>query len=61
MATKENTMSYPKWIQRSPDIGPVLAADEEDEKHILAHWKKQEKEAAKRAEAEKIEPAGDGL
>ena len=54
-------MSYPKWIQRSPDIGLVLAADEEDEKHILAHWKKQEKEAAKRAEAEKIEPAGDGL
>lgn len=33
-------MSYPKWIQRSADLGPVLAANESEEADILAHWKK---------------------
>lgn len=24
-------MTYPKWIQRHPDLGPILAANEEEE------------------------------
>lgn len=24
-------MTYPKWIQRTPDLGPILAVNEEEE------------------------------
>lgn len=24
-------MSYPKWVQRTPDLGPILAANEQEE------------------------------
>ena len=42
---------YPKWIQRSPELGPILATSEAEEKAHIAHWKQVEKEAAKRATA----------
>ena len=44
-------MDYPKWIQRSPDLGPILATSEDEEKAHIAHWKQVEKDAAKRAAA----------
>ena len=41
---------YPKWIQRSKDLGPALATNEDEEKAIVAHWKAQEKSLKKQAE-----------
>jgi hypothetical protein len=29
---------YPKWVQRAPDIGPVLCLTAEEEKRVLAEW-----------------------
>lgn len=43
---------YPKWIERSKDLGPVLATDEGEEKAIIAHWQKQEKALKKQAETD---------
>lgn len=31
-------MTYPKWVQRAPDIGPVLCLTPEDEKQLLDDW-----------------------
>lgn len=46
-------MSYPKWVQRSPNVGPVLCQDEAEEKALLDDWKAQEKARAK-AQAEAL-------
>ena len=51
---------YPKWVQRSQDLGPVLATSEEEEKAFVAHWQKVEKAAAKRAAEDAAESTGDG-
>lgn len=42
-------MTYPKWIQRRPDLGPILAANEEEE----ALFSGTEPEA----QAEEVQPA----
>jgi len=31
-------MSYPKWVQRAPDIGAVLCANEAEEQKLLSDW-----------------------
>lgn len=52
---------YPKWVQRSQDLGPILAVNEDEEKAHIAHWKKVEKDAAKRlAEEAAAETPADG-
>jgi hypothetical protein len=40
--------NYPKWVQRAPDIGPVLCLTAEEEKRVLAEW---EAEQAAKAQA----------
>lgn len=30
---------YPKWVRRSPDIGPVLVQSKEEEDKLLADFK----------------------
>lgn len=52
---------YPKWVQRSQDLGPILATSEDEEKAHIAHWKKAEKAAAaSRAAEESAETPADG-
>ena len=31
-------MSFPKWVQRSQDIGPVLCASQQEEDDLMAAW-----------------------
>lgn len=46
-------MSYPKWIQRAPHVGPVLCASEDEEKQLQADWKAELEANAKEAAAAK--------
>lgn len=38
-------MSYPKWIQRTPELGPILASNEEEEARYAAMGKEPEPDA----------------
>jgi len=45
---------YPKWVQRSPHIGPVLCLSEKEERELLNTWETEQAEKAE-AEAKKAE------
>lgn len=51
-------MSYPKWVQRSKDIGPVLCLSENEEKQLLADW--EEAQAPSHADEHADEPVKRG-
>lgn len=43
-------MTYPKWVQREPDIGAVLCLNEVEEKKLLDDWAAEKAEKAKAVE-----------
>jgi hypothetical protein len=47
-------MTYPKWIQRTPDLGPILATSEEEEALFSGMGVDAEAEAAGTDAAETI-------
>lgn len=54
---------YPKWVQREPHIGAVLAQSSKEEKQILDDWEAEKLKAAEevtakaKAEAKEAEEA----
>jgi len=51
-------MTYPKWVQRAPDIGAVLCLDEAEEKQLLDDWAARDKP---QEDGDAKEPTKDGL
>lgn len=44
-------MSYPKWVQRAPDIGAVLCLSEAEERKLLDDWAAEQTAGAAKAAA----------
>ena len=43
---------YPKWVQRTPDIGPVLCRNAKEEQKLLEDWDEEQLVKAEEATAE---------
>lgn len=43
---------YPKWVQRSPDIGAVLCRNAKEEKDLMESWDEEQLAKAEEAAAE---------
>lgn len=48
-------MEYPKWVQRTPHIGPVLCANAAEEKKLMEDWEAEQ--LAHAEEANKVAQA----
>lgn len=43
---------FPKWVQRAPDIGPVLCANQKEEDKLRSDWDAEQLAKAEAATAE---------